>query len=42
MSYRIIPRFGCFELYINGKFYCCGNTWAEVSNKLDRARNNTK
>lgn len=40
MSYKIVPRFGLFELYINGQFYCYGNTWTEVANKLDRARNN--
>lgn len=42
MSYRIVPRDGQFELYINGKFYCYGNTWAKVSMELDRARYNKK
>lgn len=39
MSFRIVPRYGQFELYINGKFHCYGNTWTEVSRELDKIRN---
>lgn len=38
MRYRLIYRFGQVELYVNGQFCDCDNTWTGAARKLDRVR----
>ena len=30
MSYKIVPKYGHFEVHINGKFYCSADTFPEA------------
>lgn len=34
MTYKIKPDRGHFEVYINGKFYCCADNWQEAENEI--------
>jgi len=34
MSYKIRPKHGHYEVYINGKFYCSADTLAEAVKEI--------
>lgn len=35
MSYRIVPHYGHFVVYINGKFFCSADTIAEAIKEVE-------
>lgn len=35
MSYKIVPRNGHFEIYIDGKFYCSADSWNEAEREIE-------
>ena len=34
MDYDIVPSFGHYEIYINGKFYCSVDSWLEAEMEI--------
>ena len=36
MTYKIRPKKGHFEVYINGKFYCSADSWREAENEIKK------
>lgn len=35
MSYRIVPHYGHYQVYINGKFFCSADTIAEAVKEVE-------
>ena len=35
MSYRIVPYYGHFQVYINGKFFCSADTMPEAIREVE-------
>lgn len=35
MDYDIVPTFGHYEIYINGKFYCSTDTYYEAVREIE-------
>lgn len=35
MNYRIVPKHGHYEVYINGKFYCSADTMPEEAKEVE-------
>ena len=35
MSYKIIPKYGHYEVHINGKFYCSADTFSEAVKEVE-------
>lgn len=35
MTYKITPRQGHYEIYINGKFYCSADSWLEAAKEIE-------
>ena len=35
MDYTIKPERGYFTVYVNGKFYCTADTWAEAEREVE-------
>lgn len=34
MTYKITPKKGHFEVYIDGKFYCSADKWSEAVKEI--------
>ena len=39
MTYKIVPKNGHVEVYINGKFYCTADTMAEAIREVKNYEN---
>lgn len=35
MAYKIIPKRGYYEAYINGKFFCSADNWNEAVREVE-------
>lgn len=35
MAYQIIPRYGHYEVYINGTFFCSADNWNEAVKEVE-------
>ena len=35
MSYKIVPRYGHYELYINGNLYCTADSWNAAEREIE-------
>ena len=35
MSYNIIPYYGHYQVYINGKFFCSADTFSEAAKEVE-------
>lgn len=35
MTYKITPRDGHYEIYINEQFYCSADTWNEAEKEIE-------
>ena len=35
MAYNIIQRYGHYEVYINGEFFCSADNWTEAVKEVE-------
>lgn len=35
MNYKIVPKHGHYEVYIDGKFYCSADTMNEAAKEIE-------
>ena len=38
IRWRIVPVWGHYELYVNGKFWCSADTYKEAFDELEKIR----